>query len=164
MDPNPEKVITPMITGVLNMLSAAAQQPSVKRFVLTSSCTSAASQKQGVGQTIDTITWNDEASRDAWAPPPYGPERGFTVYAASKMEMEREAWKWHAEHKPHFVLNTGQTPGICFRVAAYASISSPVHELWQESRPGQPRAPIDIVHDSSPVRRKLRRHCECSPV
>ncbi|KAK4040443.1 hypothetical protein C8A01DRAFT_15692 [Parachaetomium inaequale] len=106
MDPNPEKVITPMVTGVLNMLNAAAQQPSIKRFVLTSSCTAAASQKPGVGQTIDANTWNDEVSREAWAPPPYGPERGFAVYAASKMEMEREAWKWHAEHKPHFVLNT----------------------------------------------------------
>jgi nucleoside-diphosphate-sugar epimerase len=113
MDPNPNKVITPMISGVLNMLNAAAKQPSVKRFVLTSSCTSAASQKPGVGQTIDTNTWNDEVSREAWAPPPYDPERGFTVYAASKMETEREAWRWHAEHKPHFVLNTGQMSGIC---------------------------------------------------
>ncbi|KAH6844743.1 hypothetical protein B0I37DRAFT_312183 [Chaetomium sp. MPI-CAGE-AT-0009] len=106
MDPDPNKVITPMVAGTLNLLNAAARQPSVKRFVLTSSCAAAASVKPGVAQTIDTNTWNDEVSREAWAPPPYGPERSFAVYAASKMEMEREAWKWHNEHKPQFVLNT----------------------------------------------------------
>ncbi|KAK3291055.1 uncharacterized protein B0H64DRAFT_451721 [Chaetomium fimeti] len=106
MDPDPNKVITPMVAGTLSLLNAAAKQSSVKRFVLTSSCAAAATAKPGVAQAIDTNTWNDEVSREAWAPPPYGPERSFAVYAASKMEMEREAWKWHAEHKPQFVLNT----------------------------------------------------------
>ncbi|KAK4233776.1 hypothetical protein C8A03DRAFT_47757 [Achaetomium macrosporum] len=104
MHPDPEKVITPMIRGVLNMLNAAAKQPSVKRFVLTSSCTAAASP--GGAQTVDTNTWNEEVSRAAWAPPPYGADRGFAVYAASKMEVEKEAWKWYGENKPQFVLNT----------------------------------------------------------
>ncbi|KAK4112871.1 NAD(P)-binding protein [Canariomyces notabilis] len=109
MNPDPNQVITPMVAGTLNLLNAAAKQPAVKRFVLTSSCTSAASQKPGVGLTIDEKTWNDDVTREAWAPPPYAAERGFAVYSASKMEMERESWKWHEEHKPHFVLNTGQT-------------------------------------------------------
>ncbi|KAH6649402.1 hypothetical protein F5144DRAFT_521739 [Chaetomium tenue] len=106
MDPDPNKVITPMVAGTLGLLNAAAEQPSVKRFVLTSSCAAAATAKRGVAQTIDTNTWNDEASREAWGPPPYGPERSFAVYATSKMQVEKEAWKWHAERKPGFVLNT----------------------------------------------------------
>ncbi|KAK4154690.1 hypothetical protein C8A00DRAFT_42570 [Chaetomidium leptoderma] len=102
-------VIPPMIAGTLNLLIAAARQPDVKRVVITSSCAAAASPKPGVWRTIDTDTWNDEASRDAWAPPPYEAERGFAVYAASKKEMEKEAWTWYREHNPHFVLNTGQS-------------------------------------------------------
>ena len=96
-----------MVAGTLNLLNAAAKQPAVKRFVLTSSCTAAASQKPGIALTIDADTWNHEVAREAWAAPPYGEERGFAVYAASKTAMEKEAWKWHQEHKPHFVLNTG---------------------------------------------------------
>jgi nucleoside-diphosphate-sugar epimerase len=109
MDPDPNKVITPMVAGTLGLLNAAAKQPSVKRFVLTSSCAAAATAEPGVAKTIDENTWNDAATREAWAPPPYGPERSFAVYAASKMQMEKEAWKWHAEHKSSFVLNTGKT-------------------------------------------------------
>ncbi|KAK4244358.1 hypothetical protein C7999DRAFT_35283 [Corynascus novoguineensis] len=105
MDPDPNKVITPMVDGVRNMLEASARQPSVKRFVFTSSCASAASAG-APPQTVDVDTWNDGVSQAAWAPPPYQAERGFAVYAASKMEAEREAWKWYREHKPHFVLNT----------------------------------------------------------
>ncbi|KAL2133420.1 hypothetical protein VTI74DRAFT_2421 [Chaetomium olivicolor] len=106
MNPDPEKVITPMVAATLNILNAAAKQSAVMRFVLTSSCAAAASPKPGVGQTIDADVWNDEAVREAWAPPPYGEERGFAVYAASKTEVEREAWRWHREHKPHFIFNT----------------------------------------------------------
>lgn len=106
MNPDPNKVITPTVDGVRNMLEASARQPSVKRFVLTSSCASAASAG-APPQTVNVDTWNDGVSQAAWAPPPYQAERGFAVYAASKMEAEREAWKWYREHKPHFVFNTG---------------------------------------------------------
>lgn len=109
MDPDPNKVITPMVAGTLSLLNAAAKQPSVKRFVLTSSCAAAAAAEPGVAKIIDENTWNDGASREAWAPPPYGPERGFAVYAASKMEVEKVAWRWYIEHKPGFVFNTGKT-------------------------------------------------------
>jgi nucleoside-diphosphate-sugar epimerase len=107
MNPDPNKVITPMVAGTLNLLKAAAKHPAVKRFVLTSSCTAAASQKPEIGLTIDADTWNDEVAHEAWAAPPYREERGFAVYSASKMQVEKEAWKWHKEHKPQFVLNTG---------------------------------------------------------
>jgi hypothetical protein len=56
-----------------------------------------------------------EAMEQAWAPPPYEPERGFTVYAASKAQSEKELWKLYNEmEKPSFVLNTGMSPNTPF--------------------------------------------------
>lgn len=104
--PDPNSVIPPMISGTLNLLDAASSHPKVLRFVLTSSCAAAATP--GVSRKIDRDTWNKDACDAAWAPPPYEPERGFAVYAASKMESEWEAWKWNSERKPSFTLNTGQ--------------------------------------------------------
>jgi nucleoside-diphosphate-sugar epimerase len=96
-----------MVANTLNLLNAALKQPDIKRFVLTSSYFAAANVNPCAGRTIDADSWNEEAIHEAWAPPPYGPERALSVVAASKAEMEMAAWKWHAEHKPHFVLNTG---------------------------------------------------------
>ena len=42
----------------------------------------------------------------AWAQSAPESDRPFVVYAASKTEAEREAWKWHKENKPDFALNT----------------------------------------------------------
>lgn len=111
--PDPNQVIPPMIAGTLNLLNAAESHADVHRFVLTSSCAAAASP--GVARTIDGDTWNKDACEAAWAPPPYDPERGFAVYAASKMESEWEAWKWYAEKKPSFTLNSGEMacPLVC---------------------------------------------------
>jgi len=106
--PDPNQIIPPMVSGTLNLLKAAARSQDVKRFVLTSSCAAAASP--GAPCTIDRDTWNEAAIRQAWAPPPYEPVRGFTVYAASKAQCEQDAWKWYREQKPQFVLNTGKGP------------------------------------------------------
>ncbi|SPO02021.1 related to flavonol reductase/cinnamoyl-CoA reductase [Cephalotrichum gorgonifer] len=101
--PDPNLVITPTVASTLNILRAAAEHASVKRVVLTSSCASAASP--GLVRAIEVDSWNDEAISQAWAPPPYEPSRGFSVYAASKAQSEKEAWKWYEESKPGFVLN-----------------------------------------------------------
>lgn len=145
MDPDPNKVVTPMVAGTLNLLNAAAKQSTVKRFVLTSSCTAAASQKQGVGLTIDADSWNDEVVREAWAPPPYGEERGFVVYSASKTEVERAAWNWHEEHKPHFVLNTGQTFSLVVRTPA----NDVIHVVLPSMNTGKSLDPASQGHPST---------------
>lgn len=106
--PDPNEVIPPMVSGTLNLLDAAARHPEVKRVVLTSSCLAAASPELGVGRTINKNTWNETAIRQAWAPPPYDQSRGFIVYAASKAQSEKDAWKWYEDHNPQFVLNAGQ--------------------------------------------------------
>lgn len=51
-------------------------------------------------------TWNDDAVAAAWSKDTPPEEKPFTVYAASKTEGERAAWKWIKEEKRGFTLNT----------------------------------------------------------
>ncbi|EMR66145.1 putative aldehyde reductase protein [Eutypa lata UCREL1] len=106
MDPNPHNVIPGTVSGTVNALKAAAQEPSVKRFVLTSSSTAALIPKPNNPIKVTTDTWNDEAVELAYRDPPYEPERAGPVYGASKTLSEKEAWKFMDEKKPGFTLNT----------------------------------------------------------
>ncbi|GFF38211.1 aldehyde reductase 2 [Aspergillus udagawae] len=105
LDPNPHNVIPGTISGTVNALEAAAQEPSVKRFVLTSSSCAALIPKPNNPVKVTTDTWNDEAVELAYRDPPYEPERALPVYAASKTLSEKEAWKFMDEKKPSFTLN-----------------------------------------------------------
>ncbi|USP82843.1 hypothetical protein yc1106_10117 [Curvularia clavata] len=89
-DPN---VAVPMVVaGTTNALKAAAAA-GIKRFVLTSSSTAAASPQPNKIFKIDPSVWNEEAVRAAWAPPPYeGVQRKLDVYSASKTQGEQAAW------------------------------------------------------------------------
>lgn len=104
--PNPHEVIPGVIAGAVNAVSAAAKQPSIKRFVYTSSSAAITAAKPGVEFTISTHRWNDEDVAKAWAPPPYNQDRSMSVYGASKTQAEQEVWKFVREQKPGFVLNT----------------------------------------------------------
>ncbi|KIY03615.1 uncharacterized protein Z520_00306 [Fonsecaea multimorphosa CBS 102226] len=104
---DPNEGIPIVVNGTVNALKAAAGEPSVKRFVLTSSSTAAISPKPNVEFSADETTWNEEAVKAAWAPPPYeGEQRKLDVYSASKTQGEQAAWKFMKEEKPGFVLNT----------------------------------------------------------
>ncbi|KAK0634258.1 aldehyde reductase [Bombardia bombarda] len=111
--PNPHVVVPAAVAGTTNALLAAAKEPSVKRFVLTSSSSSALIPKPNEYRKVTVDTWNDEAVAYAYRDPPYEAERGYPVYAASKTLAEREAWKFVNEKKPGFTLNT-VLPNICF--------------------------------------------------
>ncbi len=54
---------------------------------------------------IDSNSWNEEAIKAAWAPPPYTEDRKWAVYGSSKTEGEKALWKFSAEQKPNFVVN-----------------------------------------------------------
>ncbi|KAH8655887.1 hypothetical protein BX600DRAFT_470467 [Xylariales sp. PMI_506] len=104
---DPNEAVPVVEQGALNALRAAAKEPSVKRVVLTSSSTAAASPQPNKEFVIDANTWNDVAVKDAWAPPPYeGLQRRLDVYSASKTQGEQAAWKFMREEKPSFVFNT----------------------------------------------------------
>ncbi|KAL8895906.1 MAG: hypothetical protein Q9207_007957 [Kuettlingeria erythrocarpa] len=103
--PDPNAIIPGVIAGAINALSAAAKEPAVKRVVFTSSSTAILTARVNEEFTFTTSDWNDAAVEEAWAPPPYGPERSFAVYAASKTQAERAMWEFMREKKPGFVLN-----------------------------------------------------------
>ena len=105
-DPDPNKVIPPVVDGAVNAASSAAKQASIKRFVYTSSSTAITAPKPNVEFTISTSDWNNEDVESAWKPPPYEAERAWATYGASKTQAEQEMWKFVKEHKPGFVLNT----------------------------------------------------------
>ena len=68
---NPHDVIPPTIAGATNCLRAAEKEPSVKRFVYTSSSTACLIPQPNKEITVDKETWNQDAIEQAWKPPPY---------------------------------------------------------------------------------------------
>jgi len=104
------KVIPAVVQITLNVLRAAAKEPKVKRFTLTSSSAAVIGQIFG-GTPENTVTaesWNDVSVEKAWRTP--GPEgwpadQGVHVYSASKVEGEKALWKFVKEEKPAFVAN-----------------------------------------------------------
>lgn len=108
----------------------------MKRFVLTSSSAAALIPKPNDPAKVTTETWNEETVRYAYRDPPYEPERGYPVYAASKTLSEQEAWKFMREKKPGFVLNA-VLPNINFGATldsagqGHPSTSGMVAELFK---------------------------------
>ncbi|KAI2620440.1 aldehyde reductase [Hypoxylon sp. NC1633] len=136
MNPNPYEVVPGTLAGTVNALAAAAGEPSVKRFVLTSSSAAALIPKPNDPVVVTTGTWNDEVIAFAYRDPPYEPERAYPVYAASKTLAEKEAWKFVLEKKPSFVLNV-VLPNINFGASldlanqGHPSTSGMVAELFK---------------------------------
>jgi nucleoside-diphosphate-sugar epimerase len=113
LDPDPNKTIPLVISGSLNALKAAYDEPSVKRFIYTSSSASVYNPLDEPGKIVTQDTWNEEAIRQAWKEPPYEAERGIMVYAAGKTQAEKEIWRFHKEHRHEradLVVNTGEQP------------------------------------------------------
>ncbi|RDW88391.1 hypothetical protein BP6252_00423 [Coleophoma cylindrospora] len=104
-DCDPYKVIPGVIAGVNNVLTSAAKESGVQRFVYTSSSTAATRPKRNQKFTITKDSWNTEDIETAWKPAPYDPSRAMAVYGASKAQGEQELWKFMAEKKPGFVAN-----------------------------------------------------------
>lgn len=104
-----DKIINSVVRGTENFLWAAAKEPKVKRFTLTSSSTAALIPKPGVEGVVATVdSWDDEAvdyarNKEGQSIGPIG--YGFLVYAASKTEGERALWKFVKTEKPAFVAN-----------------------------------------------------------
>ncbi|KAH7247627.1 uncharacterized protein BKA55DRAFT_676928 [Fusarium redolens] len=109
-DPDPNKVIPFAVDFAVNALETAYKEPSVKRFVFTSSSAAAVISSPDIPPAnITEDSWTDFIVDAAWADPPYTPERGMTTYAASKNQAEKEVWKFHKENRqkrPDLVVNT----------------------------------------------------------
>lgn len=97
-----------------SVLTAAAKEPKLKRFVYTSSIIAAANQPASVPseRMINESSWNTADPEIAWGSGPDNQQKSMAVYATSKLEAEQTAWKFVKEHKPGFVLNT-VLPSLC---------------------------------------------------
>lgn len=96
-----DEVVEPSVQGVRAALEAAASEPSVRRFVLTSSSCAMGMPDADKAQTWTKETWNDASIAGAKESP-----NGWNVYAASKALAERAAWDFQAEHKPNFKITS----------------------------------------------------------
>ncbi|EED23358.1 cinnamoyl-CoA reductase, putative [Talaromyces stipitatus ATCC 10500] len=103
--PDPTVVIPKMINTMENIMSTVAQEDTVKRFVLTSSSGAVLTAQPDVEIVVYEDTWNDFTVRAAWDKDSPEELRGGHVYRASKVEVERAAWKFVEEKKPKFVFN-----------------------------------------------------------
>ncbi|KAI8299825.1 Aldehyde reductase 2 [Colletotrichum sp. SAR11_240] len=104
---DPQKVIPFVVKATENALSAAAKHDSIKRVVLTSSAFAASTPEANeTGVVVDENTYNERAIKAAWDPNTPAHRMPFMVYAASKAEGEKAAWKWVDERKPGYVFNT----------------------------------------------------------
>ncbi|KAJ5113383.1 hypothetical protein N7456_001917 [Penicillium angulare] len=103
--PDAHEVIPPMVSAVRLLLRASARK-SVERVVLTSSSSAALLPNPGVeGIKVTEETWNYGAVNAAWDVHTSVESKPWMVYAASKTEVERAAWKWIKEYSPSFVFN-----------------------------------------------------------
>lgn len=134
-DTDPNKVITPMVQGVRNLLEAAASEPTVKRFVFTSSDKAISGVINGKEVTLDSSMWNDSAVERAWRPPPYEADRSLDVYAALKTQSEKEIWSFAKTENPKFIINSVLP---CFNIGAiihpkqYGSTAKFVRDMWRD--------------------------------
>lgn len=105
--PDPNVAIPATIESALSVCRSAAKEPSVKRFVFTSTFWAATFPVPGVGDTITNLdSWNDAAIQAAWAPPPYDADRIMPVYFAAKAEAEKAVWKFLKDEKLPWVVNS----------------------------------------------------------
>ncbi|GME57806.1 aldehyde reductase [Neofusicoccum parvum] len=111
LDTDAENVAKETVRGTMSALKSAAKEPSVKRFVLTSS-SSAVRQLADCegGKTITADEYNDKAVELAKAMDDSLTERekGLVAYSAAKTKGERAMWDWIKENKPEFVANSGK--------------------------------------------------------
>ncbi|EEU34686.1 uncharacterized protein NECHADRAFT_44664 [Fusarium vanettenii 77-13-4] len=124
LDPNPHNIIPQTVAGATGILKSAANEPSLRRVVFTSSIMAAVLPVAGNDTRVDDDTWNEAAVEAAWAPPPYEPARTLITYAASKVAAEREVWRFVEQEKPHYTLNVICPSGI---------IGEPLHRKHAEA-------------------------------
>ncbi|CAI6332443.1 unnamed protein product [Periconia digitata] len=136
LDTDPEKVITPEINGMLNVLKAAATQDTVKRVVYTSSSAALITHTPGLEYHLDAHSWNEEAKVVWTLPVTQGFSRGYINYAAKKVEAEQRAFQWMKDNTPKFDFNSvlpNSTFGIMTRAdkTGFISTGGILKMLWE---------------------------------
>ncbi|KAH8627104.1 hypothetical protein IG631_19122 [Alternaria alternata] len=74
-DPNPDNVIPGVVTAAIGAMKAATKEPTVKRFIFTSSSAAVVSPFACKDAVLDEHTWNERAVEEAYKPPTNDPYR-----------------------------------------------------------------------------------------
>lgn len=116
-------------------LAAAKATPGLRRFVQTSSSSAVPFGPTAEPFDMGLEDYNATVVDEAWAPPPYGPDRIMAVYAASKVLQEQEVWRFVREEEPGFVANTVLPDFVNGRILSvenqgYPSSISVFKALW----------------------------------
>lgn len=101
---SPEPTISNNTKTVMTCLESAAKEPSMKRFVLTSSAWAVSSPQPDISFTVSPRDWNEQAIEDAYATGTPA-SNGMSIFMAGKTLAEKECWKFIQERRPSFVFN-----------------------------------------------------------
>lgn len=99
-----KELVLPAIKGVRSVLSAALQQPRIKRVVITSSFASVmnAERKAPPSFTYTEEDWNPLSYEESIDPK----TSAVVAYRGSKKFAELEAWNFVRDNKPRFEVTT----------------------------------------------------------
>ncbi|KAJ6018215.1 hypothetical protein N7451_001594 [Penicillium sp. IBT 35674x] len=144
---DPKAVIPWVVRAIHNMLEAAAKTASIKRVVLVSSSSTTDNlYPDPRGREIHQDNYNERAVKEAWDETTPEPKRRMAIYAASKIEAEKEAWKWMESEERAFEFNSilpsftvgrvlhpeifGSTMGYLRKLLAGDSMAFSLPEQW----------------------------------
>ncbi|KAI0167769.1 hypothetical protein BJ166DRAFT_577348 [Pestalotiopsis sp. NC0098] len=138
-------VIKTAVSGALNALKAANEEPSVKRFVLTSSSVAATfPSTDQPGVILGPESWNEEAVDLAANGPSNPVQQSWAAYAASKTLAEKAVWEFSRTNvcRSDLVVNTvlpstnfGESLDPVYQ--GRPSTSSFVQSLWNGTHAGR---------------------------
>lgn len=104
--PDPNVAFPSAIEAALTVCRSAANEPTIKRFVLASGLWSAVWPRPGDSSTINQETWNEGLVQMAKLPPPYELTRMLVTYLASRVDAEKAVWKFVQDEKLPWVVNS----------------------------------------------------------
>lgn len=150
---DPATAIPLAVNMALSALKSASKV-GMQRFVYTSSSFAVTQPKPSVAFSVDESTFNEEAVQ---AVQQKGKGAGgATVYAASKVEVERAMQKWKDETKANIVINCVNPNGNLGPVLqpqhqGYPTTAGWVKNIWDGNYESLKRAPehfIDVRDDA----------------
>lgn len=150
---DPEIAIPQSVNMALSALKTSSAA-GLKRFVYTSSSFAVTQPKPSIAFSVSESTFNEDAVR-AVAEKGQG-AGGATVYAASKVEVERAMQKWKDETKADIVINCVNPNGNLGPVPqpqhqGYPSTAGWVKNIWDGKYDALKRPPehfIDVRDDA----------------
>ncbi|KAJ5648732.1 hypothetical protein N7490_005104 [Penicillium lividum] len=150
---DPDAIFTPAINGTLAILKEAAEVPSIKKVVITSSI-AALFPITGIpegGVVKEDNDWNLSVDRKANFVDPSNPDATpMTLYRASKLLANNATWEFWKNEKPHYALVTIH-PAFVFGANLVQTSAEEVQGgsngiLWGSVMRGVPMGGITGVH------------------